>query len=197
MCVPIVNIHTHKPAGRGIELRTTGIHPWEATGRNASELLPLSEDVQAIGETGLDFVRGASRSEQLRVLREQLALAAQMRLPVILHCVRAFEPLMTELRHRELRAVIFHGFIGSPEQAEQALEQGYYLSFGERTFRSPKTLEALHRTPLDRIFCETDESDTPIQEIYRRTAEAKGVATDELAKAIWNNYLRIFERDVR
>ncbi len=197
MSAPSVNIHTHKPAGSGIELRTAGIHPWEAAGRSASDLLPLAPDVQAIGETGLDFVRGASRSEQLRVLREQLALAGRLRLPVVLHCVRAFEPLMTELRGCDLRAVIFHGFIGSPEQARRAWERGYYLSFGERTFRSPKTLGALRAAPLDRIFCETDESDTPIGEIYRRTAEAKGIGTDALAQALWDNYRRIFEEHDR
>lgn len=197
MSAPLVNMHTHHPTGSGIELRTAGIHPWDAEGRNAVELLPLSPDVQAIGETGLDFVRGASPSEQVRVLREQLALAAEKGLPVVLHCVRAFEPLMTELRGRDLRAVLFHGFIGSPEQARRALEQGYYLSFGERAFHSPKTLEALRQAPLDRIFCETDESDTPIAEIYRLTAEAKGLGMEVLAQALWNNYRRIFEEHDR
>lgn len=65
----------------------------------------------------------------------------------MLHCVRAFEPVMLELAAREPRAVIFHGFIGSPEQARRALEKGYYLSFGVRTFSSPKTMEALRETP--------------------------------------------------
>ena len=197
MSAPLVNIHTHRPAGTGIELRTAGIHPWEAAGRSASELLPLAPDVQAVGETGLDFVRGAERSEQLRLLREQLTLAEELGLPVGLHCVRAFDPLMTELRGRRLRAVLFHGFIGSPQEARRAVERGCYLSFGERTFRSPKTLEALRRTPLDRIFCETDESDTPIGEIYRRTAEAKGIDAETLAEALWDNYRLIFERHDR
>ena len=116
---------------------------------------------------------------------------------MVLHCVRAFDPLMTELRGRRLRAVLFHGFIGSPQEARRAVERGCYLSFGERTFRSPKTLEALRRTPLDRIFCETDESDTPIGEIYRRTAEAKGIDAETLAEAIWDNYRLIFERHDR
>lgn len=197
MSAPLINIHTHKPAGEGIELRTAGIHPWQAAGRSASELLPLAPDVQAIGETGLDLVRGAPLSEQLRLLREQLALAGKLQLPVVLHCVRAFEPLLRELRGRALRAVLFHGFIGSPEQAREAVDRGYYLSFGERTFRSPKTLEALRLTPLDRIFCETDESDTPIGGIYRRTAEAKGIDEETLAQALWDNYRRIFERHER
>lgn len=192
-----VDIHTHNPSGQGIELRTAGIHPWEAGGRSAAELLPLPAGTQAIGEIGLDFAHGASREEQFRLLREQLALAEGRSLPVVLHCVRAFEPMMEELRKYRLRAVIFHGFIGSPEQAQRALDRGYYLSFGERTFRSPKTVEALRSAPVNRIFCETDESDTAITTIYRRVAEARGTDIETLTAALLGNYKTIFEADDR
>ena len=147
---------------------------------------------QAVGETGLDFVRGADRAAQLSALRTQLRLARERGLPVVLHCVRAFEPLMRELAASEPRAVIFHGFIGSPEQARPALAKGYCLSFGERTFASPKTLAALRGTPLSQLFLETDDSPVPIAEIYARAAEAKGVPEEELQRAILDNYKRIF-----
>ena len=111
---------------------------------------------------------------------------------MVLHCVRAFEPLMRELAASEPRAVIFHGFIGSPEQTRQALAKGYCLSFGERTFASPKTLAALRGTPLSQLFLETDDSPVPIAEIYARAAEAKGVPEEVLQRAILDNYKRIF-----
>ena len=151
-----------------------------------------SASVSAGRETGLDFVRGADRAAQLSALRTQLRLARERGLPVVLHCVRAFEPLMRELAASEPRAVIFHGFIGSPEQARQALAKGYCLSFGERTFASPKTLAALRETPLSQLFLETDDSPVPIAEIYARAAEAKGVPEEELQRAILDNYKRIF-----
>ena len=88
--------------------------------------------------------------------------------------------------------MIFHGFIGSPEQARQALAKGYCLSFGERTFASPKTLAALRGTPLSQLFLETDDSPVPIAEIYARAAEAKGVPEEVLQRAILDNYKRIF-----
>ncbi|MEG1611478.1 MAG: TatD family hydrolase, partial [Alistipes sp.] len=106
---------------------------------------------------------------------------------------RAFEPLMTELMRYKLRAVIFHGFIGSTEQARRALARGYYLSFGERTFRSPKSLQALRATPLDHLFCETDESDITIDDIYTQIAAAKGISEAELTIAAEQNYKRIFD----
>lgn len=194
MTSPYVNIHTHRPTGEGIELRTAGVHPWDADREAAETLGERLAKAQAVGEIGLDFVRGAERDAQFAALRAQLQLACERGLPVVLHCVRAFEPLMRELAACEPRAVIFHGFIGSPEQARQALARGYYLSFGERTFASPKTCAALRETPLDRLFLETDDSPVRIETIYEQAAEAKGVTIDTLRDAAWANYRRIFER---
>ena len=173
-----VNIHTHRPTGRGIELRTAGIHPWNADKEDVSTIAPLLGEVQAVGETGLDFVRGADRAVQLAAFRAQLALARERRLPVVLPC--------------RPRAVIFHGFIGSPEQARRAVLKGYYLSFGLRAFASPKTLESLREIPLSQLFLETDDSDVPIEEIYARAAKVKGVTPEELQRATLENYGRIF-----
>ena len=154
--------------------------------------MPSLGEVQAVGETGLDFVRGADRAVQLAAFRAQLALAHERQMPVVLHCVRAFEPVMRELDACRPRAVIFHGFIGSPEQARRAVGKGYYLSFGLRAFASPKTLESLRETPLSRLFLETDDSDVPIEEIYARAAKVKGVTPEELRRATLENYGRIF-----
>lgn len=190
--LPYVNIHTHRPTGSGIELRTAGVHPWHADMQEVATLGERLSDVQAVGETGLDFVHGPAREVQFGALRAQLRIARERGLPVVLHCVRAFEPLMRELAACEPRAVIFHGFIGSPEQARQALAKGYFLSFGERAFASPKTLAALRETPLSQLFLETDDSPVPIAEIYARAAEAKGVPEEVLQRAILDNYKRIF-----
>ena len=191
--LPYVNIHTHRPTGSGIELRTAGIHPWYADMQEVATLGERLSDVQAVGETGLDFVHGPAREVQFGALRAQLRIARERGLPVVLHCVRAFEPLMRELAACEPRAVIFHGFIGSPEQARQALAKGYFLSFGERAFASPKTLAALRETPLSQLFLETDDSPVPIAEIYARAAEARSVPAEELQRATLANYKRTFE----
>lgn len=222
--LPYINIHTHRPTGRGIELRTAGIHPWEAdsqdveafaarfadkggsagtgvagettagTERVGSEIVGEgAAEVQAIGETGLDFACPVPREAQFAALRAQLDLARRTGRPVVLHCVRAFEPLMRELAACEPRAVIFHGFIGSPEQAQQALRRGYYLAFGERTFASSKTLRALCETPLGQLFFETDAAGVTIEEIYARAAEALGRPVEELQRATLENYKRLFE----
>lgn len=67
--LPYVNIHTHRPTGSGIELRTAGVHPWDAATQDAATLGQRLGGAQAVGETGLDFVRGADRAAQLSALR--------------------------------------------------------------------------------------------------------------------------------
>jgi len=132
-----VNIHTHRPTGRCTELRTAGIHPWEA----ARELAAVRSEglagrlgealagAQALGETGLDFACSTDREAQTELLRAHLRLARERGLAVVLHCVRAFEPLMNELKACPPPAAIFHGFIGSPEQARRAGGSGWDLPF--------------------------------------------------------------------
>lgn len=202
MNAPFVDIHTHRPTGCDIELRAAGIHPWEAGRQPVAAAVQALEaelargDAQAIGEIGLDFARASTqelRDAQATLFRAQLALACERGLPVVLHCVRAFEPTMRMLRELEPRAVVFHGFVGSPEQARRALERGYYLSFGERTFVSPRTVEALKATPLSQLFFETDESGLPAKTIYIRAAALLELDIETLRQAAYDNYRRIFD----
>ena len=178
---------------------TVGIHPencgdFRPEDLDAIRALAREDKVVAIGEIGLDYAGTVGREAQLRIFREQLDWAERLGKPVVLHCVKAFEAVMRELAPHALRAVIFHGFIGSSQQAAEAIKKGYYLSFGERTFRSPRTVEALRRTPVENLFAETDESDVPIEEIYRRIAQAKDLDPELLKCAIYRNYREIFER---
>ena len=176
-----------------------GSHPDDAAQVDEARIAVYRElcknpRVKAIGEIGLDYAGTVGREAQLRIFREQLDWAERLGKPVVLHCVKAFEAVMRELAPHALRAVIFHGFIGSSQQAAEAIKKGYYLSFGERTFRSPRTVEALRRTPVENLFAETDESDVPIEEIYRRIAQAKDLDPELLKCAIYRNYREIFER---
>ncbi len=194
MTTPYVNIHTHRSRGFGIGISTAGVHPWSAATESVGTLMARFGEVQAIGEIGLDFATDVDRNRQVEVFREQLHIARELCKPVVLHCVRAFEEVMAELAACEPRAVIFHGFIGSAEQAQRALAKGYYLSFGERTFASPKTVGALRSTPLLQLFFETDDSPAPIGEIYVRAAEVMGIEVEILRRAAFANYERIFSQ---
>ena len=188
----ILDIHTHNAKTHTQTIETVGIHPWHASLGEVGEVERLAPTVDAIGEIGLDYACEVSHEDQIAVFKAQLAIAERLEKPVVLHCVRAFEYVIKLVLEYRLKAVIFHGFIGSTEQAQRAVNQGYYLSFGERTFRSPKTIEALRSTPLSRLFVETDESATPIEDIYAKIAELRGIEVSELLKATEENFSKIF-----
>ena len=187
----IVDVHTHNAHTHAQTLDTVGIHPWHATTADLAMVERLAPSADAIGEIGLDFACNAPREAQDRLFRAQLALAERLEKPVVLHCVRAFEEVVRVLSEYRLRAVIFHGFIGSTEQTQRAVAQGYYLSFGERTLRSPKTIAALRSTPLSHLFVETDESTTPIEEVYAHIANLRGITTAELIATTEENFKRV------
>ena len=185
----LIDIHTHRPTS-AVTLTTVGLHPWQAaTGVIPSEAEILSAD--AVGEIGLDKACEVDFEQQRTVFEAQLRLAEQHKKPVVVHCVRAFEEVISALEKFTLKAVIFHGFIGSQEQAARAVKKGYFLSFGARTERSKKTIEALRATPLDRLFVETDEADTPIAEMYALVARLRNTEVEKLEEATSRNYERI------
>lgn len=185
-----IDIHTHHPTSRHPSPQGVGIHPWHASA--ASIDVEAMRSATLIGEIGLDFACDVDHKVQESVFREQLSIAQRWQKPVVLHCVRAFEPMMKILSKYQLRAVIFHGFIGSVQQAEQAIKRGYYLSFGEGAFRSPRTLEAMRTIPLSRLFAETDESSLCIEKIYEMIAAERKIEVAELQTQIENNYNEIF-----
>ena len=185
-----IDIHTHNFTSRHIELRAVGIHPWDVENSSIDE--SIFQGAQAIGEIGLDYACKVNRQRQEEFFKQQLLIAQRLKLPVVIHCVRAFEQVLKILQSYTLRGVIFHGFIGSKELATEVIKRGYFLSFGERTFRSQKTIEALRNTPLENLFLETDVSDIPIEEIYAKTAQITGVDMNTLIHSITNNYNKLF-----
>lgn len=118
----------------------------------------------AIGESGLDRLRGASLDRQEAIFRRQVAISESVGKPMILHVVKAFPEIM-RLR-RELSPAqpwVIHGFRGKPQLAAELLREGFYISLGERFNR--ETAEII---PADRLFVETDESRLSVEEIAAR-----------------------------
>jgi TatD DNase family protein len=143
-----------------------GIHPHEAknaTDQTMDELKKLtqSEKVVAIGETGLDFHYNFSEPPaQKEIFTQHLKIAAELNLPVIIHCRKAFDETLDILeRHgRGVEKVVFHCFSGSAEQAKIVLDKGFHISFtGVVTFKNAETARrAAEVVPLDRLMLETD-----------------------------------------
>ncbi len=191
---PYINIHTHKRAENEISIEIIGVHPYLAESGTKLSKQDIEESIEAIGEIGLDFSRPIDRQAQEDLFKEQLAIAEELKLPVVVHAVRAVDRALEILKAFTLPAVIFHGFIGSQQQAASAISKGYFLSFGHRCFTSSKTLGALYNSPITNIFFETDEHDISIEKIYKQGAEYREENLDEIKSQIYKNYKKIFKK---
>lgn len=140
-----------------------GIHPWSTADNDVDRQLALLQQlithpqVVALGEVGLDRLRGAALDVQLDILRRQLGVAARLRptLPLVIHNVRATAELMALRRQWAAQLPepwIIHGFRGGPELARQLLNAGFHLSYGLRF-----NADTIAITPSERLHYETDD----------------------------------------
>lgn len=176
---------------------SAGIHPWDSAevDEHFEELEKVLRNplCVALGEVGLDKACGVDWGTQIDALTRQLPFAQHR--PVIVHCVRAQGEMVEILQqHKELQSVIFHGFIGSKEQATELTKRGYYISFGFGALASPRTIEALRNCPSESLFLETDTSPRSIEELYGLVAEIRGIEIERLKEIIDNNFNRVFIR---
>ena len=159
---------------------SVGVHPWDtatcdAAGleRSLQMLQAIATDprVVAIGEAGLDGLRGASGDVQEAVLRRQIELSEAVGKPLVIHCVRRYDRLLHLQREmRPQQPWIWHGFRGKPELARQILAASprNYISLGERF--NPLAAATI---PTDRLLAETDESPLPITQIITSIASSR------------------------
>ncbi len=151
-CVPAYGIHPmYTPQAGDADLAT--LRDWLAVER------PV-----AVGEIGLDFfVPGLDPGRQLHFFVEQLKLARDFDLPVLLHVRRAVDTILRELRRYKLRGGIAHAFNGSRQQAEIFIDLGFKLGFGgAMCWQRATKLRALAAVlPREAIVLETDAPDIP------------------------------------
>lgn len=191
-----------------------GIHPEDCGGYRPEELDAIRtlcghKKVVAIGEIGLDYYwpDNPPREVQRQVFRDQLDLARELDLPVIVHDREAHgDSLATVLDYPEVRGV-FHCFSGSGEMAAELLKRGWYLGFnGPITYKNARRArEAAEAAPLERIVVETDAPYlTPVPFRGKRNdsrylpyvletlAAWKGVTAAEMERITFENGKRLF-----
>lgn len=189
-----------------------GVHPENAASLPDGWLsqirtLAASEKVRAIGEIGLDYhYEGYDAAVQKQVLTQQLELAKELDLPVILHIRDAMGDAMEILREYRPRGII-HCYSGSKETAKEAVKLGLYLGFGGTlTYKNARrAVETLAWLPLEYMLLETDcpylapvphrgkRCDSRmIAHVAERAAEIRGTAPQEIIAVCRENALRLF-----
>ncbi|MDQ7989150.1 MAG: TatD family hydrolase [Candidatus Dactylopiibacterium sp.] len=146
-----------------------GIHPLFVDAAAEEDLAALREALGrgvacAVGEIGLDgFEDEPDAARREHFFAEQLKLAREFDLPVILHVRRAQDRVLKYLRRHRVRGGIAHAFNGSAQQARAFLDLGFHLGFGgAMTYSGSTRIRALAaQVPLERIVLETDAPDIP------------------------------------
>ncbi len=200
----IADAHTHHATTEGIVsitpgetmqpgmLYSVGIHPWhvtEATPLLWQELQRMAAmpHTVAIGETGIDALRGGSADLQEEAFLRHISLSESMSKPLVIHSVRSHQRII-EL-HRTLRPSqpwIFHGFRLKPSIASMLTDEGIYLSLGAGF--NPDTARVI---PPDLLLAETDEATVSIAEIARAIGNARGESEMEILRTSARNLARI------
>ena len=186
-----------------------GIHPHNAKTIRTDVLASLRElarapKVVAIGEIGLDYYRDLSpRQQQTEAFEEQLQLAKELQLPVVIHDREAHADVLQMMRKfgKEISGVL-HCFSGSIEMAEEAIKLGYMISIaGPVTFPNARRLhQVVEHLPTESIVLETDcpwltpqskrgKRNEPafVVETAHKVADLKGIEVTELAEITSRN----------
>lgn len=201
----------------GFVYATAGLHPHDAAsfepardGELIREL--LDQGAVAVGECGLDYHYDHSpRDAQLRAFTAQLALAGEVRKPVVVHTREAEADMEALIREAGTSGVVgvLHCFTGPPALAETALASGWYVSFaGIVTFRKWDGNDLIRAVPDDRILVESDSPYlAPVPHRGKRNepayvsltlakvAEARGVSPQALGERVSANARELFGLD--
>jgi TatD DNase family protein len=195
---------------------TVGIHPHDArevTRQLLDQLAALAKHPKVIawGEIGLDYFYDHSpREVQQRVFRDQMALAHQARLPIVIHCRDAWTDCLNILeRDWETTGLggILHCFSSTLEDAKRGIDMGFLISFaGNSTYPKAQNLRDVAKAlPLEKVLIETDspylapqayrgKRNEPayVAEVARTVASVRDLSPDEVAAATSENFRRFF-----
>lgn len=194
-----------------------GFHPYDAPDLDEDALVALralaaDENVVAIGEIGLDYYRDwAPKPDQHRAFEQQLELARELDLPVIIHQRDAAPDTMAILRRwaalGEHPGLVLHAFSGDVAMAEEAVALGFDVGIGGPiTFKNPRQLPAVVATvPLEHILLETDapylsphpyrgkrNEPARLTLVAEKLAEYYACSADELTQQTTANTRRLF-----
>lgn len=187
----ILDIHTHRPAPQPEALvcvspadfnpvegqfYSVGIHPWETHGEISAETWEMFEkacrhpQVLAIGECGIDKMKGGPLFLQMQTMKRQIDLSEQLRKPLVIHNVHAQDiiiGLKKDLKPKQRWMV--HGFRGKPTVAKMLTDAGIWLSFGPTLNDTSVAV-----VPENIILAETDDSGADIGSVITKLSVLQG-----------------------
>jgi TatD DNase family protein len=174
---------------------SVGLHPWYLENFTEEafqqpEILTQFSQATAVGECGLDWICQTPKATQIKAFQAQITLASKLQKPLIIHCVKAFNELVSTIKNANFgQAVLIHGFNNNQEILKQYQSQDYYISVGDKILiENTNAQKALQHIPLNRLFLETDNSLTSIQTIYQKASVLLDIPIDQLQTQLLENF---------
>ena len=174
---------------------SVGLHPWRIDDDWQEKVERLKKVAQhplvvAIGETGLDSLKGPSLDVQEQVMQAHINIAAAAGKPLIIHCVRTSQQVLKLWRdnpHAHNVAWVIHGLRGNENVARELLNAGFYLSFGAKFNEA-----SVASTPLDHLLVETDDEPSgSIGDVLKAIAQVKQCSVWRLRRTVRRTALKI------
>ena len=200
-----------------------GVHPnssklWDSWTEDALESLSCHEKVMAIGEIGLDYYRDrATKNNQITVFKEQLGLAAERDLPVVIHtrnksleersCIADLIDILSGWDSELEFPGVVHSYSGNIDEAQELIRMGYFLGItGPITYKNASELrEVVAKIPLERLLIETDgpflspqqkrgKRNEPayVRFIAEKIATVRGQPLEEVINQVQQNAAKLF-----
>jgi TatD DNase family protein len=186
-----------------IPFYSIGIHPWYIVEDRVEFDLEIMEiklqekNCLAVGECGLDKRIEIPMELQQAVFEKQLLLAQKYGIPVVIHCVAAFQEVIAITKRLNITIpLIIHGFSKNEQTAKQLLENGFFISFGKYLLRNPDLESVFKSVPGNRFFLETDTVEENIDAVYALAAKYKDVNLEEIQKQINSNFQAVFKKSL-
>lgn len=207
----LIDIHSHKRSNSYLTIVNKsdskvfesdcfsfGIHPWKAS-EIEDNFLNFENEISskkclAIGEIGLDKLKGPSIDIQRKEFLKQIDFSEKYELPILLHCVKSWNEILEIKKYLNPKQTwIYHGF-NKAGIVNEVIKSDIYISIGSSILSNSKLQEIVNFIPNDRLFLETDDSNLDIFEIYKKVSEIKKIPLSELEQIIEQNFKRVFRK---
>ena len=212
-----IDFHTHKPiysndpqvieiisAHKNVkyenEFYTIGHHPWwTEKALDNDEINNLQQNLKnkfclGIGECGLDKLKGVSKEIQEEVFYQQIQVANENNVPLIIHCVRQYDQILHFRKQYGKTSWVIHGFRRIQQLAKSLLDQGIKMSVSPFENMNQSFKEMLEYIPLEGFFIETDSNySLNIKERYAIMATLKKVDEEHLQEIMIENLTTFFK----
>ena len=192
-----------------------GLYPMDALSRETDdknqfdvdeELLFLEQNKDkfiSIGEVGLDYKNGKDKQMQKTVFEKVLETGKKINKTVIIHSRKAESDALDILESMEMKKVIMHCFSARKHLIKRAYDLGYYFSIPTNVVRLQQFQDMIKEIDINHLFCETDapflspfkdKRNEPafVVESYKKIAEIKNLALEEVENNIWMNFQKLF-----